>query len=431
VGYGSITDMDFTGDLIGDVEGEGNGAASLGLGYEFGNNWRIELDGSQLWNDMGAISQAANSSADMRLTTGMVNAIYDFSDFGAWRPYVGAGIGIARGNLSADVHSFPNPPILPVNNPTCPTFNSCDFDRDDTATAWQLIAGLGYQVTDNLTWDTQYRYLNVGEMDFDGLGANLQPPTLTALGGTTGLATTAEGAGAHMLMTGLRYRFGASAPKVMATKYPCWDGSMVENLSTCPVEPPKTVMVSCWDGSQVESGTSCPVEPLVSCWDGSTARDVSGCPVQQTVTCWDGSVAYDQASCPIQDARTQYIESLCGEEYRQEIIYYNFNKGQSAETQEKIQRILDTGQYCSVGNINVVGHTDSSGSAAYNLGLSKRRASEVRTELVRQGANSALITSDGMGETQLFIDTGDGVKESLNRRVEVLIRLNETGAIAN
>ena len=94
------------------------------------------------------------------------------------------------------------------------------------------------------------------------------------------------------------------------------------------------------------------------------------------------------------------------------------NKGQSAETQEKIQRIIDTGEYCSVGNINVVGHTDSSGAASYNLGLSKRRASEVRGELVRQGVNSALITSEGMGETQLFIDTGDGVKEQLNRRVE-------------
>ena len=425
VGYGSITDMDFTGDLIGDVEGEGNGAASLGLGYEFGNNWRIELDGAQLWNDMGAVSQAANTSSDMRLTTGMVNAIYDFSDFGAWQPYVGAGIGIARGSLSAQVHSFPNPPIAPLNNPTCPSFNVCDFDRDDTATAWQLIAGLGYDINENLTWDTQYRYLNVGDMDFTGLGSNLQAPTYTALGGTTGLATTADGAGAHMLMTGLRYRFGGSTPPPPVTTYPCWDGSMVENLSTCPVEPPRVTYTTCWDGSQVESGTACPVEPLVSCWDGSTARDVSGCPVQATVTCWDGSVAYDQASCPIQD----YKATLCAEEYRQEIIYYNFNKGQSAETQEKIQRIIDTGEYCSVGNINVVGHTDSSGAASYNLGLSKRRASEVRGELVRQGVNSALITSEGMGETQLFIDTGDGVKEQLNRRVEVLIRLNETGVI--
>jgi len=425
VGYGTVTDMDFTGDLIGDVEGEGSGAASLGLGYEFGNNWRIELDGTQLWNDMGAISQASNTASDMRITTGMVNAIYDFNDFGAWKPYVGAGIGIARGSLSAQAHSFPggNPLAPPVNNPTCPSFNACTFDRDDTATAWQLIAGLGYKINDNLTWDTQYRYLNVGELDYTGLGANLQAPTLTALGGTSGLATTAEGAGGHLLMTGLRYRFGGATPPPPPTMYSCWDGSKVENLATCPVEPPKVTYVSCWDGSQVESGTACPVEPVVSCWDGSSAREVASCPA--SVTCWDGSLAYSNESCPVQS----YEQSLCANEYRQEIIYYNFNKGQSAETQEKIQRILDTGEYCSVGNINVVGHTDSSGAAAYNLGLSKRRASDVRKELIRQGINSAVITSDGMGETQLFIDTGDGVKEQLNRRVEVLIRLNETGVL--
>ena len=96
VGYGIMTNMDFTGDLLGDVEGEGNGVGSLGLGYSFGNNWRMELDATQLWNDLGAIQQAGNTSADMRLSTGMLNAIYDFSDFGSWEPYIGAGIGIGQ-----------------------------------------------------------------------------------------------------------------------------------------------------------------------------------------------------------------------------------------------------------------------------------------------------------------------------------------------
>lgn len=82
-----------------------------------------------------------------------------------------------------------------------------------------------------------------------------------------------------------------------------------------------------------------------------------------------------------------------------------------------------------MGNIRVVGHTDTSGAASYNLALSERRAKDARDELVRQGINGALITSEGKGETELFVPTEDGFKEQLNRRTEVLITLNEVGGI--
>ena len=423
VGYGAMTDMDLTGDIIGDVEAEANVAGSLGVGYAFGNNWRIELDGTQLWNDLGAISQAANTSANMRMSTLMMNAIYDFQDFGVWTPYIGAGLGVAKSELSAQSHGFPSGNInLPlVNNPTCPNNALCSVNDTDGSLAWQLIAGMGYDITEKLVWDTQYRYMNAGTLHFGGFGNNFNG---AAAGPSLPLNTNIGGVGSHVLMTGLRYKFGAPA-KAAAMLVSCWNGSQVASLSSCPAEPARVVYTSCWDGSQVESGSACPARPQVQCWDGSTVSDAASCPTRTTITCWDGSLAYEQASCPVQT----YTQSLCANEYRQEIIYYEFNKPQSAETREKIQRILDTAQHCAVGNINVVGHTDTSGSAAYNLGLSKRRASDVRKELVRQGVSSNNITSEGKGETQLFIDTGDNVKEALNRRTEVLIRLAETGVV--
>ena len=425
VGYGAMTDMDLTGDIVGDVEAEANGVGSLGVGYAFGNNWRIELDGTQLWNDLGQISQAANTTADMRISSVMMNAIYDFQDFGAWTPYVGAGFGMAKAGLSAQSHGFPRGnDILPlVNNPTCPSSNICAINDSHASVAWQLIAGLGYDITEKLVWDTQYRYLDVGRLDFIGQGVDING------GGILANAYAAESsignAGSHSLMTGLRYKFGAPAVKATRMLVSCWNGSQVASLSSCPAEPARVVYTSCWDGSQVASGNACPARPQVQCWDGSTVSDAASCPTRTTITCWDGSLVYEQASCPVQS----YTQSLCANEYRQEIIYYEFNKPQSAETREKIQRILDTAQYCAVGNINVVGHTDTSGSAAYNLGLSKRRASDVRKELIRQGVSNSSITSEGKGETQLFIDTGDNVKEALNRRTEVLIRLAETGVV--
>jgi len=81
---------------------------------------------------------------------------------------------------------------------------------------------------------------------------------------------------------------------------------------------------------------------------------------------------------------------LC-EQYRQEIIYYEFDKGASAETRNTITRLLDAGEFCSVDAIRVVGHTDTSGAASYNLALSKRRANDALNELVRQGVERATI----------------------------------------
>ncbi|MBN4055836.1 OmpA family protein [bacterium AH-315-J23] len=411
VGYGVISDVDFTGDLVGDVEGEGNVAASLGLGYEFGNNWRLELDATQLWNDMGAIDQAGNTSSDMRITSGMLNAIYDFSDFGSWQPYVGAGIGIARASLSAQAHSLPNGGV-PLNSPTCSSANACAFHDADTGVAWQLLAGLGYKITDNLTWDTQYRYMNVGDLDYTGRGQNLIAPIgAGVLGGGSSLTTSASVAGSHSVMTGLRYRFGAKPAPVM---YSCWDGSSVLDTATCPAVP--IVYTTCWDGTQVESGTSCPVKPVVQCWDGSTVTDAASCPTRPTVTCWDGTIAYEQTSCP--------VKTVCDEGFTDFKIYFPWDKsGLTDQAKAVVANAAGIANQCSITDIVIEGHTDSSGAQSYNVGLSNRRADSVEAELRNSGITTTNIVKTANGETALAVSTPDGVREPLNRRTEVVIRL--------
>ena len=119
-GYGVGTDIDITGGVVGDVEGEGNLAGNLGLGYDFGENWRVELDGTTMFNDYGAISQVPSSFTKLRTDALMLNAIYDFNDFGRWAPYVGAGVGIVRGDASVAAHDFPRPEGTgQIINPTC------------------------------------------------------------------------------------------------------------------------------------------------------------------------------------------------------------------------------------------------------------------------------------------------------------------------
>ncbi|MGD9509257.1 MAG: OmpA family protein [Geminicoccaceae bacterium] len=71
--------------------------------------------------------------------------------------------------------------------------------------------------------------------------------------------------------------------------------------------------------------------------------------------------------------------------------------------------------------ISVVGHTDTSGASDYNLRLSERRADTVQSALIAEGVPATSITTTGMGQNDLLVPTGDGVREPENRRVEIVV----------
>lgn len=68
------------------------------------------------------------------------------------------------------------------------------------------------------------------------------------------------------------------------------------------------------------------------------------------------------------------------------------------------------------------GHTDTAGSANYNMARSLRRASSVKNALVKEGVPATSITVVGCGETALLVPTKDGVREPQNRRVEIVVQ---------
>ncbi|MEO1612548.1 MAG: OmpA family protein, partial [Pseudomonadota bacterium] len=71
--------------------------------------------------------------------------------------------------------------------------------------------------------------------------------------------------------------------------------------------------------------------------------------------------------------------------------------------------------------ISLVGHADTSGSAQYNVGLSQRRVNRVASALQAAGVNMAGVTRAARGEADPAVNTGDGVREPRNRRVEIAI----------
>lgn len=71
--------------------------------------------------------------------------------------------------------------------------------------------------------------------------------------------------------------------------------------------------------------------------------------------------------------------------------------------------------------IDVMGHTDSTGSDAHNLDLSKRRADAVANYLTLRGVTRARIATIGYGEQYPRADNTTAEGRALNRRVEIRI----------
>ena len=69
--------------------------------------------------------------------------------------------------------------------------------------------------------------------------------------------------------------------------------------------------------------------------------------------------------------------------------------------------------------VEVAGHTDSTGSDAYNQSLSERRASSVSTYLQGQGVMAQRIITVGMGESRPVADNSSVAGRQANRRVEI------------
>lgn len=91
----------------------------------------------------------------------------------------------------------------------------------------------------------------------------------------------------------------------------------------------------------------------------------------------------------------------------------------TAEDLAVITNVINTARAGGQSHITIVGHTDTSGSAAYNKRLSLHRANVVVEALVDLGARRAAIQATGVGETDLAVQTEDGVKEARNRRAVI------------
>jgi outer membrane protein OmpA-like peptidoglycan-associated protein len=103
------------------------------------------------------------------------------------------------------------------------------------------------------------------------------------------------------------------------------------------------------------------------------------------------------------------------------MVFFDFNKSDlTPQAVEIVDTAAKNAGPAKVTQLTVTGHTDTVGSDAYNMRLSKRRAESVAAELEKQGIASSEIEIVAKGKRDLLVPTKDGVKEPQNRRVQIV-----------
>jgi outer membrane protein OmpA-like peptidoglycan-associated protein len=337
----------------------------FGLGYKFGNGWRVEgeifrhatnyangeftaADTLGITNPVLATrlnpANAGQANSLVRLERGsatawtaMLNGLYDFNNLGPAQPYVGAGLGLAR--VSGDVSS-----LFVRQGGTA--FNG--YDDSDLSYGGQLLAGVGFKVQPQLTLDLGYRYFIAPDLEFQGRNNQNYEGTYQD----------------HTVTAGLRWQFAAPPPPVV-TPPP---------VVVTPPPPPPVV---------VTPPPPPPVPPPV----------VVNPPVVTPV-------------CVNTNA----------------VVYFDWDKSTlTNDAVNVIDRAVADARNCLPTSIIIEGHADRSGSSRYNVGLSASRAAVVKAALEARGIASTIISTSAAGEGKPAVQTPDGVREPLNRRSEITI----------
>lgn len=93
----------------------------------------------------------------------------------------------------------------------------------------------------------------------------------------------------------------------------------------------------------------------------------------------------------------------------------------TADGMRSAQKLATVLQQNPLRNVMIEGFADSTGAAAYNQGLSERRASAVRTALLGMGVARERIDMRGYGESFPVAANDSAASRQLNRRVEIVL----------
>ena len=108
----------------------------------------------------------------------------------------------------------------------------------------------------------------------------------------------------------------------------------------------------------------------------------------------------------------------------QDLLFATDSASLRPDLQNDLRALAGNLQQYPDTTVNIIGHTDNTGSDQYNFNLSDRRANTVSSVLQNSGVSPARIRAFGRGETQPIASNDSASGRAQNRRVEIVIRPN-------
>ena len=145
-----VDDSDLSGgDFDGELSYDAGYVVNAAFGNAYANGVRAELELAYRQSDIDELSidgwDSGSVDGDVSAVAGMVNAYYDFDTGSEFKPFIGAGLGYASVELDADDGG----------------------SEDDGVFAYQLMAGVGFAVSKQVSLDLQYRFFATEDPEFD------------------------------------------------------------------------------------------------------------------------------------------------------------------------------------------------------------------------------------------------------------------------
>ena len=141
---------------------------------------------------------------------------------------------------------------------------------------------------------------------------------------------------------------------------------------------------------------------------------------------WDFKVRYKfdiakEAEAPAATYTPPPVQPVAPAVPKSYLVFFDFNKSDlTAQAVTIVDQAARNAASTKVTQLTVTGHTDTVGSDAYNMRLSRRRAESVAAQLEKDGIASSEIQIVAKGKRDLLVPTADGVKEPQNRRVQIV-----------
>jgi len=127
----------------------------------------------------------------------------------------------------------------------------------------------------------------------------------------------------------------------------------------------------------------------------------------------------------VPDAKVERVGEGITVEFNSNILFAVNQSDLSADAKTNLDKLVTILNTYPDTNIEIQGHTDNTGTDAYNQTLSEKRAGSVSGYLGTKGVTATRMTTKGFGETTPKYDNNTTDGRAQNRRVEFLITANE------